>query len=390
MASTTADPKDFVLPGHEPILDGYRGLAILFVLLYHATVFFPDRGILHNTLSSIILLGWSGVDMFFVLSGFLITSILLKAKTRPHYFKNFYMRRILRIFPLYYLYLILAFGIPELLRGGTYNPPLFFEDPTPFRVLIFVLHFSNYLNALDGFQNYWLLHVWSLAVEEQYYLIWPFLVWWLNKRQLSFLCIAGIVLSFVCRWELSQEAVVNQFKVFQFTHTRFDGLLMGCLVGLNATNPTLIANGRRWGFSLSALLGILILALSVPITQSSIVNGTIDGFRQFSNPTAQLLYFPLLSLFYTTLLMGIYLQRGHWISRLVDTEPLRYLGRLSYGIYIYHMPVLWAYLNTWGTVESFAEQLLFWILYFPVPVLMAHVSMTYYERHFLNMKAKFE
>lgn len=382
--------ENFVLTEHSPILDGFRGLAIILVLLYHSTVYFPDSGPISNFLSSALLLGWSGVDMFFVLSGFLITSILLKAKEKPHFFKNFYMRRILRIFPLYYLYLVIALGIPFLLSSIEFRHQLNYQPLTFFRASVFILHFSNYLNALDGFQNYWLLHVWSLAVEEQFYMAWPFLVFCLSKRKLNALCVILIIAAFFFRWQLSANPAENQIKIFQFTHCRMDGLLMGCLVALNAQQKTLITVIKNHGFKLSAALLILILTLNFQVTEAAASNGSINGFKQFSSLIVQRFYFPLLNLFYTILMASVYLKQNTPFSKLVNWSPLQYLGRLSYGIYIYHMPILWLLLNSAPNVDSHLDQLLFWLAFLPLPVLIAHVSMTYYERPFLNLKRYFE
>src|SRR4051812_39004746 len=103
--------------GFIPALDGLRGIAILLVLFHHFTIYRPDRG-LDKWLANIPAAGWIGVDVFFVLSGFLITGILLDARDRRHYFRNFYARRALRIFPLYYLVvfvgLILLPKLPDM------------------------------------------------------------------------------------------------------------------------------------------------------------------------------------------------------------------------------------------------------------------------------------
>ncbi len=389
-SAESAEPQDLTLHGHTPILDGFRGLAILLVIIYHTTGYFPDSGVLGNFMSSAILLGWSGVDMFFVLSGFLITSILLKAKNKTHYFKNFYMRRVLRIFPLYYLFLLFALTIPTFILVGDYNHQLHYEPLTPFRTLIFLLHFSNYLYALDGFQNYWLLHVWSLAVEEQFYMVWPLLVFYMSRKNLNILCLFLILAAFLFRWQLSAFPIENQIKIFQFTHCRMDGLLMGCLVALNCTNKSLVQFGRKYGFLSAGMLLILILGINYNVTTSSISNGTINGFRQFSLPVVQLFYFPLLSLFYTVLMIAVYLNQNNLLSRLINKEIFQYFGRLSYGIYIYHMLLLWIFLNYYPSVDSYVKQFLFWILFLPLNVTLAHISMKFYERPFLNLKRYFE
>lgn len=170
--------------GHIKALDGFRGIAIVLVLLFHLYGFDPVRWI--------TILGWIGVDVFFVLSGFLITGILLDNKQRNSYYKVFMIRRILRIVPLYYLVLVLFFIISRFVTfpgaGYLLHNQLYFWTYTP-----------NYLFAFYGWPKGFegLNHFWSLAIEEQFYLFWPFFVFMLNPRQLLFACIFLSLLLFL-------------------------------------------------------------------------------------------------------------------------------------------------------------------------------------------------
>ena len=158
-------------------LDGLRGLAVLAVVLYHATLLAPGTGATGRTLLAAARLGWAGVDLFFVLSGFLITRLLVESRGADNYFRVFYARRLLRIFPLYYvslLVLVLLFRVP----GG--------------ESLWYWLYASNVKATLSGWPSAPLSHFWSLAVEEQYYLVWPLAVSLLSRRALVSLC-AGLV-----------------------------------------------------------------------------------------------------------------------------------------------------------------------------------------------------
>ena len=137
--------------------------------------------------------GWIGVDLFFVLSGFLITGILYDAKGGPHYFRNFYMRRSLRIFPLYYAFLILIFAVMPLLRASG-------ADHVGKQVWMWT-YLSNVLFARVGWEGMpaHTTHLWSLAIEEQFYLLWPLLVWLASRRRLIQLCVGSIAVAFATR-----------------------------------------------------------------------------------------------------------------------------------------------------------------------------------------------
>src|SRR5580698_6867484 len=158
-------------------LDSVRGLAVLLVLV-HNTDIYPS---LH--LGLITNAGWSGVDLFFVLSGFLITGILIDTKEAQNYFSSFYARRMLRIFPLYYAVLTLLVIVAL--------------HPTQ---IYYYLYLSNWLILLkDGWQPNVAGHFWSLAVEEQFYLIWPLCVWLLPKRYRLRFTLAGCVFALMLR-----------------------------------------------------------------------------------------------------------------------------------------------------------------------------------------------
>src|SRR5262245_16358318 len=152
---------------HYPGLDGLRGIAILLVILYHNFGFIP-----------FLNYGWLGVDLFFVLSGFLITEILLKTRTTTNYFKNFYTRRVLRIFPLYYLCLILVIVIFPLIKNFPYDLSFYRENQ-----VWFWFYLQNWMLIFKQWNDSAILlnHFWSLAVEEQFYIVWPLLVLLIRK-----------------------------------------------------------------------------------------------------------------------------------------------------------------------------------------------------------------
>src|SRR5262249_4475877 len=169
-------------------LDGLRGLAIALVVFYHTTNYAMARSAFDRALTVLPSLGWSGVDLFFVLSGFLITGILLRARQSPTYFRSFYARRVLRIFPLYYAVLVLLLLIVP--RIGVLSPfDGFWNAGASRQGFWYWLYLSNLKVALAGAWQHRVLDItWSLAIEEHFYLLWPLAVRRCSERTLLAIC----------------------------------------------------------------------------------------------------------------------------------------------------------------------------------------------------------
>src|SRR5512137_2924489 len=226
-------------PGaHHPALDGMRGVAVLMVLAFHLLHVDGEGGTLERAILGATRSGWAGVDLFFVLSGFLITGILLDARGGPGYFRAFYARRVLRIFPLYYAYLAVLFlAVPALL------PALDVRRETQGWLWTYL---GNVLFAREGgFQaSPFTGHFWSLAVEEQFYLFWPFLVWLLPRRWLAAACLGLVAGAFALRFAI-HRTTFNATAAYVLTPARMDALAMGALVAIAAREPAWWPRVRR-------------------------------------------------------------------------------------------------------------------------------------------------
>jgi peptidoglycan/LPS O-acetylase OafA/YrhL len=314
-----------------PALDGIRGIAILLVLIHHFTFFSGMRpSILVDKLYyHVAYAGWVGVDLFFVLSGFLITGILYDTKGGSHYFRNFYIRRCLRIFPLYYGFLFIYFFVaPELLSiSDTFSLPK--ENQ-----IWYWTYLTNVKIALDGWpEGSFIGHFWSLAVEEQFYLFWPVIVLLFRRKKLIIVCIVFIAGSLVTRFLLGQGG--HRIAAYVLTAARMDALSMGALIAL-------VARGRNGASYLSRIsrpaFFLSLFALSIIVISG---RGLETG-----NQYVYTVGFTLLAvLFGAMLLLSITSLRQSYLSRLVSKPGLCFLGRYSYGIYVIHLPIVFLLLN---------------------------------------------
>jgi peptidoglycan/LPS O-acetylase OafA/YrhL len=299
-------PRD---SGHIRALDGIRGFAVVLVFSYHSlsNTLVPASW-MTSFLRNVTLEGWAGVDLFFVLSGFLITTILLDARTTENYFKVFYVRRALRIFPLYYLVFLVAL--------------LLESKHVPFRIDIwYLLNLSNLPTAFQVVLLGTLMHFWSLAIEEQFYLVWPSIIRWCSFRTIVYLCIAAIIGLFFVR-NLPIVLRANRHwpeLVYRFTLFRVDTLCGGALLAFIVKfRPRLMEN--RW-----ILRTLFIVSLGVIVACG----------RSYTNPLLIRFGYTALVLCCTSLIALALFPEG-WRSRLFGNRALRLMGRYSYSFYLLH------------------------------------------------------
>jgi peptidoglycan/LPS O-acetylase OafA/YrhL len=279
-------------------LDRLRAVAILAVIAYHAS-----NHLKWSPFSTAVSYGWCGVDLFFVISGFLITGILLRSRSEEGYFFNFYMRRVLRIWPLYFAFLFvmlvaLPIAVPSAMTESLHSArpawafPLFLQNLLIHRKIVGPLGVT-----------------WSLAIEEQFYMLWPLFVWKFSRVTLKRLLYAVLVIEPVLRVLLSRFAP----SLGQYTHTltRLDGLAVGCLLALLAESFDISIWRRR--------------ALQIGIPALGVV--ALSGAFQ---------YRPLL-FSAVAVAMGAVVAFSVTLTALPCGGFLQYTGRISYGLYLIHL-----------------------------------------------------
>ena len=365
-----------------PTLDGLRGIAILLVMLQHFTQYGGMRPTtwVDQLVYRTALVGWVGVDLFFVLSGFLITGILYDAKPGPHFFRHFYIRRALRIFPLYYATLVVVFVVLPVVAPGVVPPELRHTQAWYWSYTV------NLLFARDGWPTVVELgHVWSLAVEEQFYLIWPAVVWWGRWRWLVKLCVACIVGSIAVRMGLVLRDQAT--AAYVLLPARLDALASGALLALLARGPEGIGALRRWAGPVVGGTSAVLLALFV-------WQRGLHG----EDPLVQLVgYSVLAALFSGVVVLAATAPATSVGGQLLTARPLVYIGRVSYGLYIIHHLVVFVLQRHVLSVDRMPRvlgtqvlsQVVFSLIAFGVSVLLAALSWHLYERPILQLKQRF-
>lgn len=295
-----------------PELDGVRGLAILLVLAVH----FGLTANPPEPLYSLLRLGWSGVDLFFVLSGFLITGILLDTRDSPRYFRSFYMRRALRIFPLYYAYIGAFFFLVLPLAHALHRP----VPPGPVQGWYW-LYLSNWVSAL-GPDYAFLSHLWSLSIEEQFYLLWAPIVFWLGRRWLPWFCSLLIVAAPLLRCVWREHPYSPEF-LYRLTPFRVDTLAWGALLAIVVRDEVWLRRLLAWAKPLAVGAGAGLAGLFACF-----------GTRN-SQPVIAVAGYTLFGILYFFVVLSGY--RG-WAP--FRASLLRTFGRYSYGVYVLHFPLV--------------------------------------------------
>lgn len=356
-----------------PALDGIRGLAIVLILALHffdVAVPFASKAV-----SVFKTWGWVGVELFFVLSGFLITTILVTSKGRPRYFRNFYARRALRILPVYYATLALMLLIlPAFFR----NFEQALGHPVYGPAWIYWTHTSNFYFAAHAFADGPLGHTWSLAVEEQFYFVWPVLAWLLTQRSLRRLCVLVLIAEPLLRAALLLMGM-QPISVYYLTFTRLDGLLLGAFVALAMNDPALrsvlVHNAGR---VIAAVL--LLLAFAIAMKK-------LSGFAALV--TLESAKYTLVSLASgAVLVLALSAPARSLLRLMLESSALTFFGRYSYGLYLLHLPVI----SLLGTRMLSQPKQQLWLTfgsYLAITVALSLLSWHLMEKPLLRLKARF-
>lgn len=359
---------------HLPVLDGIRGLAIVLVLLFHSAVLSTS-----NVVQKVVSSAWVGVDLFFVLSGFLITGILLDSRLKENRFRHFYARRFLRIFPLYYATLILVFLTPvglliagDLIEQGRQQQGWFW------------LHMQNWRCVLTNSWNFAPLnHFWSLAIEEQFYLIWPLVVFLAGPRRLAFIAFAVLIAGLSARIALVADGT-SPIVIYSATFLRLDGFMTGALAALVVRTGLEHRRVAKYAFACT-VASLIPLGLLMRRPQALLC----------LDPWTQTIGFTLLAaLFAALILIAVTVPNESIMTRTLRWSPLRFMGKYSYAIYVFHFPILFALVQM--KVEDYPRfmqafavshpRLLNLLLMVGASISLALISWNLFEKRFLRLK----
>ncbi len=362
-----------------PGLDGIRGIAFLLVLGVH---------------TDYSLFGWVGVQLFFVLSGFLITDILLRMKqTLPvrAYFIKFYGRRFLRIFPLYYFYIVLMVIVASILLAYNYRPgymQLFLDQ-----VKYAVFYVYNFFNASAGWEESKLIgHFWSLSVEEQFYIFWPLVILLTPEKHLKKVFFLAIVLGPVSRFVLA----------ILFNRHAFDFLLPDTLIGIYVL-PISHLDAFGLGAYLTRYkifrprLQLAVLTVLVPLIgfgSQYLITGSIGELSALGyafplgNGLKHVWGYSLLNYYFAVLIYCVVNEK--LFLKVLEWPFLSYLGKISYGLYVYHYAISWfaGRIRDFDLPESQAKPLLA-IITFLATLIIASASYFFLEKPLLDLKDRY-
>ena len=372
--ATVAKPGERIL-----VLDGIRGLAIALVLVWHFVAVPLSESSLPvlRFLSRVTLQSWSGVDLFFVLSGFLIGGILIDAKGSEHYFRTFYIRRAFRILPIYVVACLAYFPVSRLAISGFQGA---IKPAMPW--FIYATFTQNFWLA-SGRWHVWLSPTWSLAIEEQFYLTLPLLVLLVPAKRLWEVAAAGVitVLAFRTIAYLHFYPAWSNVAFYVLSPFRADGLFLGVLAAILVRNPERLGYVRKQRRALiltaTALCGVLAFF-------------TWKGWGVLSAAMSTAGY-SILAAFYLILLL-LTLTSDGWLKRIFTWRELRWLGTIAYGLYLIHVPALDL---SFRLFEHGGPRLAHAVDLFPLTIalggslLLAHLSWTLFESRLVRYGHRF-
>ncbi len=295
-------------------LDGIRGLAVIMVVMFHYLChpleLSSTASKTWHLVGKAIGFGWIGVDLFFVLSGFLIGGILLNNRESKNYFTTFYIRRSLRILPPYFLLLITFYLIGNFIGNTAYYT---FENPLPFWGY---LTFTQ--NFLMGLSNHFgaggLTPTWSLAIEEQFYILCPLLIWFVKPKYIPWILIIVILIG-----PISRFLVDDWHKAYVWFHCRVDSLSIGVLIAWLYKYKYEPINKRK------NMLIYLMLFFATLVAFSELLFGNLGAISH-----------TLIALFFGSLILTLLYFPQSQVTKIFESRFLVYFGGISYSLYLFH------------------------------------------------------
>lgn len=381
-APPVSTPTDHIAP-----LDGLRGLAVLLVMVYHFADLVSHSGINASGFEKGVLrlcgAGWVGVDLFFVLSGYLITGILTDTRGHQSFFLAFYMRRSLRIFPLYYGILLALLVILPLAWTPSSPAYRFLQE----NQWCYWSYLTNAVIAANGtFTGFTGGFFWSLAVEEQFYLFWPLLVYCLTPRAMLRACVGLLAASIALRVGLA-AAGFSPTALYVLPFTRLDPLVVGAFLALAHRDSSIWRLSGRW----------LARAAWLALASIAVLFLWKGRFPFWDRSVVALGLTPLAIMFGYALVGAVTAPAGSLLYRFWTMPLLVSLGRYSYAIYLFHVAAGYAvkeYVLDPVHWQSAAGSLLLPLLVYLLLAsaaswLLGFLSWHCYEKHFLGLKKYF-
>ena len=387
--------ESLIVGKHYPAIDGLRAIAVLQILLWHSAIEsineFPAWKLASSPLIEsyvkFTVFGASGVNLFFIISGFLITGLILDTRNKKHGLRKFYIRRALRIFPLYYATLAILFFL------------LWFFEPETFHIKDRILSYFLYLQNTDffwykidimpfsypGYES--LNHLWSLAVEEQFYIIWPIIILWMTKKR-NFKQSIQIMLGFIVFSVLLRcciTVLINWQCAYMFLLSRMDALIMGGMIAyIIYKRPKVFQAIKEANNDYFKLLLIILICLMM-----------YNLYTKVSVIFMTKYMITFMNIFYLSLLIKVL--GGHidkkkgWFERLSCSKFMKETAKISYGLYIFNLPVL--YFLSFGTraleiTDFYYVYPIFICVGGGITFLLAYLSYHFYEKRFLRLKDK--
>jgi peptidoglycan/LPS O-acetylase OafA/YrhL len=320
-------------PDRVPELDGLRGVAILLVLLFHYISIegLTKTGSWSFILQRIVIMGWTGVDLFFVLSGFLIGGILIDARGSPNYFKTFYARRFFRIIPIYYLwilgYVLLVSVGGAFVRAHSHSGAVLQLGPAIYAHFLFLQNLG--FVHVTGLAGAWFSHTWSLAIEEQFYLVAPLLIWFLSPRRLFIFLVVIIAGAPLLRLGLLQYFHAAPGLVGVGMPTRADSFAVGILAAILWRNAAIRAGLATHPRVLYLLLGLFSAGAVVLWRWSP--QSLASGMESVG--------YTCMAFFYGVILLLVLARPTGLLAATARISWLRELGSVSYCVYLIHLVV---------------------------------------------------